>query len=442
MKFLKKLGPHYAIERFGVLFLSLTLAMCILLSTIIANKIRYDNRALSGMARYTSSFSMSLSGATGTVRGVYTNRAHTKCFLLLKFADVSNIPIKAEKYHLFLSAVDKNFYYDEMKSRPNATLYQFGSTGYMGIYLYTSEPFPSQILNLYLRATEMFVSTGNTGAGYEDATFRKYDQARIYFNPGGTYATKANFLETDDWTLFDVYEELVSRPSEIAIRRLLVNDLREMRNQKLLMYEYKNRIVDDGLKEPEVPSSIANDVMYAKFLDSTKSTENLNWSLSNSVWYSSDGMTAKDSDVFIYLDTKVVEPGGYNFNWQNGQIKTGYLEQLTGSSSLLDWKAYLDAHANDTSKSTFTLNDVVWAYADGSLFVPQGVDENGSTLKVQTLSKEIEQLKGAWNAYFNAKVRYQTVDLPALLWLEYDAKDIVSNYSVNANEDGKLLTLW
>ena len=82
MKFLRKFGPHYAIERFGIMFISLFLMMCILTSTIIVSKVRYDTKALSGQAQYTSSFTMSLSGAQGSVLGVYTNDDHTKCFLL------------------------------------------------------------------------------------------------------------------------------------------------------------------------------------------------------------------------------------------------------------------------------------------------------------------------------------------------------------------------
>lgn len=442
MNLLKKFGPHYAIERFGVMFLSLALAMAVLISSIVVNKIKYDSQSLSGMARYTTTFSMSLSGATGTVRGVYTNEDHTKCFLLLKFDDMTNIPVKAEKYKLFLSAVNKDQIYEEIESNPNAMIYQFGSTGYMGIYLYSAEPFPSQILNLYLRATEKFSNTSGDGSGYEDATFSKYDQACIYFNPGGTYATKAEFLETDDWSVFDIYEELVSRPSEIAIRQKLVDDLKIMRDQKLLIYEYTNRVVDDGLTAPEVPSAIANDKMYAKAIDTSITTEKLDWSMTHNVWFSSDGATFNDNGVRMYLDTKVVEPGGYNYQWQESQIKKGYLKDLTGSDKLSDWKAYLDAHANDTTESTYTLDSVKWTYTDGTLFVPESTDSEGSTSKVQTLSKEVEQLKSAWNTYWEAKVKYQTVDLAALLQLEYDAKDIETSYTINANESGDLLTLW
>lgn len=392
------------------------------------------------MAQYTSSFTMSLSGATGSVQGVYTNTDHTRSFVLLKFNDVTNIPVKADKYQLFLSGCDRNQNYDKLKSNPDAQIYMFGSTGYMGIYLYSAEPFPSQILNLYLRSIVNFSGTSST-TGYEDATFNQYDQARIYFNPGGSYATKADFLDEDDWTIFDIYEELVSRPAEKSIRTLLRNDLKEMLNQKLLIDEYTNRIMDDGLMEPAMPSAIAGDVIYGKTIDGS-SNEKLQWSIKKNQWYAPEALVGFDeNNVQVYLDTKVVEPNGFNFVWQDSQIKNGYLKNLTGSDSLSDWKAYINQ--NDDADSTFNLDDVVWTYKDGTIFVPDAdADVEGSTSKEQTLSAEVTQLKDAWQAFYDAKLNYQTVQLKALLQLEYDSRDIETSYSINANESGNLLTLW
>lgn len=392
------------------------------------------------MAQYTSSFTMSLSGTTGSVQGVYTNTDHTRSFVLLKFNDVTNIPVKADKYQLFLSGCDRNQNYDKIKSNPDAQIYMFGSTGYMGIYLYSAEPFPSQILNLYLRSLVNFSGTSST-TGHDDETFNQYDQARIYFNPGGSYATKADFLDEDDWTIFDIYEELVSRPAEKSIRTLLRNDLKDMLNQKLLMDEYTNRIVDDGLMEPAMPSAIAGDVIYGKTIDGS-SNEKLQWSIKKNQWYAPEALIGfEENNVHVYLDTKVVEPNGFNFVWQDSQIKNGYLKNLTGSDSLSDWKAYINQ--NDDADSTFNLDDVVWTYKDGTIFVPDAdADVEGSTSKEQTLSAEVTQLKDAWQAFYDAKVDYQTVQLKALLQLEYDSRDIETSYSINANESGNLLTLW
>ena len=108
MKFFRRFGPHYAIERFGVMFLSLFTAMCILLVSIGISKFRYDTQSLSGMAVYTNAFSMSLSGTEGSVRGVYSNNDHTKAFVLLKFADMTNLPVKASDYSLYLTGADRD----------------------------------------------------------------------------------------------------------------------------------------------------------------------------------------------------------------------------------------------------------------------------------------------------------------------------------------------
>ena len=447
VKFLRKFGPHYAIERFGIMFLSLAISMILLVSSIVVTKIKYDNRALSGMAQYTSSFTMSLSGTTGSVQGVYTNANRTKSFLLLRFSDMSNIPVTADKYQLFLSGCDRDRNYKEIKCSPNAMIYMFGSTGYMGIYLYSSEPFPSQILNLYLRSVVNFTGS-KSDIQYDDATFNQYDQARIYFNPGGTYAMQAAFLDEDDWDIFDIYEELVSRPAEKSMRTLLYDDLKQMRNQQLLINEYSQRIVDDGLVEPTTPSAIAGDRIYAKVMEPGITDDELKWSIKQNFWYTMDDdgsnvQSFDENEVRMYLDTKMIEKNGYHFNWQDGQIKNGYLKDLTQSDKLSDWKKYIDSHTNAESESIFNLDEMEWKYQDGTIFIPDdSIDDSGSVSKQQTISNDVNKLKEALQAFYDAKVKYQTVDLKSLLELEYNARDIETNYSINANESGKLLTLW
>ena len=453
MKFLRKFGPHYAIERFGIMFMSLFIAMCVLITTIVVNKIQYDTRALSGQAQYTSSFTMSLSGTQGSVLGVYTNNDHTKCFLLLKFADVSTVPVDADEYQLFLSGCKKDMTYTELKSQPDAMIYQFGATGYLGIYLYSATPFPSQIMNLYLRSTKN-ISVGSTGASYSDETFSKFDQASIYFNPGGTYATTASFLNEKKWTVFDIYEELISRPAEVAYRRLLRNDLQTMLKQKSLIDEYTTRLVKDGMTEPTAPASIANDSVYAMARASAQTDDNkgkkFTWSVKQNTWFNSDDtnnvLTLSDDDAWLYLDTKMVEPNGYSFDWESGSVKKGYLANLTGSDSLSDWKKYIDEHSSKADDSSFDVDKITWTDTSGNIFTVDSSagesDEIDSTSKTARVSQEINQLKAAWTAFHDAKVKYQTTDLQNLLQLEYDAKDIETSYTINTNESGKLITFW
>ena len=106
MSFLRKVvGSHYAIERFGILFLTLLFCMGLLVSSIFGKQVEFNNRALSGNAVYTRSFTMSQTGSTGSVLGVYTNRAHTKCLILLHFDDMSVLPIDANEYSLFITTI-------------------------------------------------------------------------------------------------------------------------------------------------------------------------------------------------------------------------------------------------------------------------------------------------------------------------------------------------
>ena len=411
--------------------------MCVLTSTIVVSKIRYDTKALSG--------------AQGSVLGVYTNDDHTKCFLLLKFQDVSSVPVDANEYQLFLSGCKKDMTYSELKSKPDAMIYQFGATGYLGVYLYSAAPFPSQIMNLYLRSTKN-ITVGKAIAQYSDETFNQFDQAAIYFNPGGTYATKASFLDEKKWTVFDIYEELISRPAEVAYRHLLRSDLVEMRKQKSLMDEYANRLVKDGMTEPSTPAVIANDSVYAMARTSAQTDDNKEkrfaWSVKQNTWYNADDekniLTLTDNDAWLYLDTKVVVPNGYSFNWENGTVKKGYLTQLTGSDSLSDWKKYLDDHKSVTEDASFDIDSIKWTDTSGNIFTPESSsdDEVDSTSKTARVSQEINQLKTAWQAFYDAKVKYQTTDLQNLLQLEYDAKDIETSYTINTNESGKLITFW
>ena len=193
MSFLRKVvGSHYAIERFGVLFLTLVFCMGLLVTSIFGKQMEYNSQALSGNAIYTRSFKMSQTQTAGSVLGVYTNEAHTKCLVLLKFADMSLLPVQADEYTMFLTGSGKEGTRNELKCSPSGMFYLFGSTGYAGIYLQDVNGFESQILMLYLRATSNF--TGQTAVGnYTDKTFETYNQAAIYFNPGGSYATHANF---------------------------------------------------------------------------------------------------------------------------------------------------------------------------------------------------------------------------------------------------------
>ena len=255
MGFFKKLGPHYAIERFGVLFLSLTLCLALLVTAIVTKKVEFDHRSLSGNAIYTRAFSMSQTGTTGSVKGVFSNNAHTKVFVLLQMDDMSAIPTDANDYRLVIGGSTPSGAYTTLKSNPSGLLYVFGSTGYFGVYLEDVNGFPSQLVQFYIEALVNLT-------GDQTADGNQYNRALVYFNPGGSYATHADFLEKSNWQVFDMVEEIMTRSQERALRITLREDLFEMAKLRLLSDEYIRRLTEYGVIVPTIPTEI-DDSIYA-----------------------------------------------------------------------------------------------------------------------------------------------------------------------------------
>lgn len=444
MKGFKKLGSHYAIESFGITFAVLFLAMVLVVGSITSKQIAANHRSLSGNAQYTKSFIMSQTQSAGVVRGVYSNTDHTRVFLLLQFEDMSALPTTADQYQMFLAGCNLSGVYEKLKSSPSGFLYVFGSTGYMGIYLQDVAGFPSQLCQLYLRANVNF--TGTQATGYADDTFNKYNQAKIVFNPGGAFAVHADFLESDTWTAEDMVEEILCRNQEVSIRQSLRADLMQMVQQQLLIDEYSQRVQDLNVVLPNAPAVIANDALYA--LEKTGSyTERLHYIVNwGGGWVNATSSKGfKNDAVTVYLDSPYVVPNGFDFEWQNGRILNGYLENLTGTTNLSQWIGYIAARRQADKQSsvlTFTeeINRMIWKMVDGTIISLKS--EDALTQAQKDILSTINWLIAAWQRYYDLKVQYETVDLVALLQLESDFRNAVDAYTVNTGENGPVLTLW
>ena len=445
MGIFKKLGSHYAIERFGITFAVLLLAMALVVGSITSNKIAASRQSLSGNAIYTRSFTMSQTGSIGTVQGVYSNEAHTRVFVLLKFDDMSLLPTKASEYRMFLAGCNLNNRYEELKSSPSGFLYVFGSTGYMGIYLQDISGFPSQLVQLYLRATVNF--TGRVATQYADESFNENNQAKIVFNPGGSYATHADFLETDSWTAEDMVEEILCRKQEVELRNTLYSDLMRMVEQQLYMEEYAKRLKDLNVVVPTAPTSIASDVVYA--LDASGEYKERLHYITNygGGWVNSTSTKGFRSDaVVVYFDSPYVVPEGFDFNWQDGRILTGYLEKLTGTTSLTAWVNYLNSRVQPDKRTSdinfeVDMQRIPWKMVDGTVI---SLDPNSAlTQQQKDVLNAVTLLQNAWTSYYKVKEKYETEDLPALLQLESDFRNSVDAYTVNVGDgDYPVLILW
>ena len=434
-------GRHHAIERFGVIFLTLVILMGTLTTTIVVRKNAADAQQLSNRAIYTTKVVMSRSQVTGSVVSVMTSEDKTKAFLLLKMDDMTRISANAEDYIMFLTGSDATLGRTALISRPSGGIYMFGTTGYMGVYLVNNEPFPSQVLNLVIRGVKDLSSVSTAQEAHAvggDESFEKFDQMRIGFNPGAFGATHAAFLDAPKINMLDMYREAIVKPAEADYKKVLQSDLQYMFEQQRLANQYIDRLVQgtDGTKlaAPTVPSAIANDTISAMSYDGVP----LNWSNNRNGWVDSSGNLS--SNYYLNLKTDYVYPGGYDFNWQTISATEGWLDDLRGNMTV---DAYLQnqrdakAAADSNREKSLNLDSMGWFYTDGTIF---RLDNNSSDEKAKSITQHIELLKQAWSSYFETKVKYQTQDLQNLLYLERESKTVTETYSDNFADD--VLTLY
>lgn len=446
-KFLGKFGSHFAIERFGIMFVSLALCMCLLVSSIVAKKVKSDHRTLTGQAQYTSTTATSLTASVATVRGVYTNKDHTKCFVLWRFDDMSNMPLSASDYHFFLRGYDSFYGFVDSESKPTSTFYVFGATGYMGMYLYEAGGFPSQVLSLTLRSLRNISGISNADAvNLSDITYGRYDQCDIYFNPGGSFAPYAAFLERESWTPFDVYGEIVISAQETSAKSVLKQDLIDMHRCKIRMDEYASRLEQQDVVVSDAPLEIKDDVIYAyrtSELTSGSNPEELHWTIRESAWTNDDqSRYVTNSKATLFLDTKYVVPGGFDYEWQTGSVRAGYLAGITGSSDLRTWAEYvagIRAQSNDNSFGN-TVSATRWYFSSGAEIDLAALTSDSAIDADRMVASTITSLEDCWKEYYKIKCKYQCDDLPRLLDLERDVQSVENSYSVSIDDNGSLLT--
>ena len=235
-----KLGPHYRMERFSLLFCVMIVGIFITTGLCFAAHVQSQNTTLDEQAIYSTEFETSKTGVSGKVVDVYSSKDKTKTLLLLKFDDTKVVSTNADNYQMFLTGASVEQNKQTLDGVPSGSIYMFGNTGYMGVYLVNKDGFGPQILDLVVRCnselqTKSSENAEATGKEVEDKSFADYDQFRVYFNPG---AAKAKHLDCLDGTkapsITNFYNEAVITPQEDAIHKQLetqVNDMRVSLNQ-------------------------------------------------------------------------------------------------------------------------------------------------------------------------------------------------------------------
>lgn len=411
-----KRSKHYKMEIFSTLFCVLTLCMLFVLMGCFSEYLNITNNALNEQAIYTTRFTTSKTELTGEVIDVFTNEKNTKSLLLLKFDNIESVSTNAANYQCFLTGADVQRNPQNMKCSPSGGIYMFGSTGYMGIYLVNTKGFDCQILDLVVRCNSEIVASVENDKNYVDKSFDKYDQFRVYFNPAGTDAHKLDCLDNENMTIFDLYEEMISYPQEQAIVEKLDSDLQQMYVNLSAIDEYKERLERDGVIVANTPYLIADDRVVSYDIATATSD------------------TPDDPDMSkLMLVTDTTIAGGYNFDWRNGSVREGFLDDLIGESGL-SYAQFFAQKSREVNVIDFSTSSIIWYLTDGTRVsdLNIGGDETGEYAR---LNNDISLLTTAWKNQYNDKYNYQVVDLKSLLLLEVSTRSVEHNSTVNMSEN-------
>lgn len=408
-------GSHYGIERFAVLFCVLSLAMAGCIGSILIKRGNDKKEQLGTQVMYSTEFTMSKSKATGDVVSVNVSNDKTKALVLLKYRDTTKMSTDAADYQMFLTGTNMQQMPTELKCAPDGTIYVFGNSGYVALYLVDSNGFQSQILDLTIRSDNDFES-GEALADEYDGSFAKYDQAKIFFNPGGSGSTTVACLEDNDMSPYHIYESVLVGNQEKAIKADMEACLKELQQAQAHIDAATKTVVDKGLQVPQAPFEIAG-----------------------------DSVITNENGELEFMPASYL-PGSVQFDWRNGNISDGYVAEAMAMEGYTDERTYFSekSAAKAGLETTLRTNDILWYAVDGSAVQHNSVTMD-SSVQEKLLNDAMDSLINAWQEFYKAKVKY-TVTLPSeMLNLEVSSRDMTSNYTVRSfvdDEPGMNQTLW
>lgn len=424
-------GSHYKMERFAVMFSVLVVCIGVVGGLCFHRDFRNQDNSIQTKAKYNEEFTTSKTDIKGKVIDVYASKDKTKAFVLFQFEDVSEVSTDANQYRSFLTAASVRGNSHTIDGKPAGSIYVFGNSGYMGVYLVNDEGFKPQVLQLTVRSLKELKtndaqpSQSQSEQAKTDPSFAENDQFDIYANPGADDATNIACLNSNQApTVTELFNQTVGKTMEKELKEKLVEDLKEMKASLTKVNEYSARLTQqDGVQLPEPPELVAGDSIK---VDNNGTKDN------------------QKDDKFITKFGKIAA-GGYDFDWQNGHVGDGWLDKLiakTGSPNMTPEQYFsmqVKARSGDDVNSAGNLTDIQWMMKDGTPLEDLNTG-NSDTGRYTDINKDCQNLVNAWQDYIRAKVQYQTTDLEKLLAL--DAASGVVSDTASINTDDKAVMVY
>lgn len=243
-----KLDRHHKMERFTVIVG--TLGVCFALNLVVSGYHSYNatTQLKSDKAIYTEIADFSKTGTEVTMNGVYRSSDDKTAFVVFSLEDLNSMSLNGKNYNLYILG-----YKDKLKSNTlTARYFVFGSTGLMGLMLYDSNGLPNQILDVVVRANKTIVASPSKESVYGEDSFNKYNQMRLFVNPGAKGATKMSQLGSNiDKEL--LYYFFIGKQKEKEVLDEWKNSLQEEQLLRTQISEYVDRIESAGYELPEKP---------------------------------------------------------------------------------------------------------------------------------------------------------------------------------------------
>ena len=409
------MNKHKKIERFMFMFFSILIPLVLMSFISIYNKFGVDSNTLSSRAIYTTEAVFSRTNQVGKVVGVYTNEDKTRGMVLIKFDDGVNISSSASDYKVFTTASNLKKGKENISSKPEGSVYVFGTSGYIGLYFVNNAGFESQIFKSTIRMEKEFKTVDDKvvkGKELSGESYSKYDQADFYYNLGASQATKLNTLANADFSVQDFYVEALGTKVNNDKVAQINERLNRMSKLMLQIREMKSRLESISIDNTKlVVSDIPNEIK-------------------------SDNFSGSGEDILYSTD--YVYPGGLNFNIKDVDLKTGYFKSINNSKlnpDNLTLSRFLVKLKKDQENSTYMSKfEPKWTMSDGSTledFVKNiGVDNAA----VSSMNDNIQTYVKLINDYLTDKIAYQTGDLRDLLSLDIVLENATTNVDSASND--------
>lgn len=456
-----KLGSHHKMERFGIIVLVLTICLITVTGFGFKDYLDVNKQRTADVAVYSASAESSRTKAKVLVDGLWSNEKRTHSYLLFHFEDPTTQSLDVKDYMVFISASGEH-----LSKTPKASLFVFGTTGYMGVEFIRTEGLPNQVLSLIFRIKKGVVDEINTSEvdyirGETDQSFLKYDQFELNINPAAKNAITSDKLNSFSIEPSDLYNMFVAGQKEKEIKYELQTSINKMRTSQQSFLAAKKKLESRDVVVPALPKEVNTDSFV---LDEKLDAENMkkieklkaetdgtaedassddseNPDINNSVLNNNKTLDYKMADIKPYVySTDYVFGGGVEFNWHDKSLADGdsYIDDVLPpgtdlSETLRKLKIQTEAASGGAENDPYNVD--VWKRSDGS-----AVDLTNEVVVQEGIPDMVSSLDNAYTEWYTEKQNYQRELLKKLLLLENESR--LQNENFDVLFDDKSVVFW